>query len=95
MGAYQCIARNDVPPAVSRRIMLQVECELPIHMFDTTKDIFLIKVKPEVKVDNHVVGAPFGVNITLECLVEAFPSSVIHWERNIEGSSNPKFLMDG
>jgi len=27
MGAYLCIASNDVPPAVSKRITLTVECE--------------------------------------------------------------------
>ena len=26
MGAYLCIAQNGVPPAVSRRIILQVKC---------------------------------------------------------------------
>ena len=27
MGAYLCIAQNGVPPAVSRRIILQVKCK--------------------------------------------------------------------
>ena len=27
MGAYLCIARNDVPPTVSKRISLNVNCE--------------------------------------------------------------------
>ena len=27
MGAYLCIASNDVPPAVSKRITLNVNCE--------------------------------------------------------------------
>ena len=27
MGAFMCIARNNVPPAVSRRIVLNVQCE--------------------------------------------------------------------
>ena len=27
MGAYLCIAKNPVPPPVSKRIMLQVHCE--------------------------------------------------------------------
>ena len=30
MGAYLCIASNDVPPAVSKRIALNVNCELAI-----------------------------------------------------------------
>ena len=27
MGAYLCIATNGVPPSVSKRIILDVECE--------------------------------------------------------------------
>ena len=27
MGAYLCIASNDVPPAVSKRIYLHVQCK--------------------------------------------------------------------
>lgn len=27
MGAYMCIASNDVPPAVSKRIQLGIDCE--------------------------------------------------------------------
>ena len=27
MGAYMCIARNGVPPAISKRIQLNVDCK--------------------------------------------------------------------
>jgi hypothetical protein len=27
MGAYMCIAKNGVPPAVSKRIQLGIDCE--------------------------------------------------------------------
>ncbi len=27
MGAYLCIAQNGVPPSISKRIILTVECE--------------------------------------------------------------------
>ena len=30
MGAYLCIASNDVPPAVSKRVYLMVQCEFSI-----------------------------------------------------------------
>ena len=38
MGAYLCIAQNGVPPSVSKRIILTVECEyltavLGAHLF--------------------------------------------------------------
>jgi hypothetical protein len=29
MGAYLCIASNGVPPSVSKRMKVQVHCELP------------------------------------------------------------------
>lgn len=30
MGAYLCIASNGVPPSVSKRVLLRVQCELLI-----------------------------------------------------------------
>lgn len=33
MGAYLCIASNDIPPAVSKRIILNVNCEYVIILF--------------------------------------------------------------
>ena len=36
MGAYLCIAKNKVPPPVSKRIMLQVHCELLYDLFNNT-----------------------------------------------------------
>ena len=30
MGAYMCIARNGVPPAVSKRIELGIDCNISI-----------------------------------------------------------------
>lgn len=32
MGSYLCIASNDVPPAVSKRITLHVNCEYHFSM---------------------------------------------------------------
>lgn len=34
MGAYLCIASNDVPPAVSKRITLNVNCEFKCLYLD-------------------------------------------------------------
>ena len=33
MGAYMCIARNGVPPAVSKRIELGIDCEYLFRSF--------------------------------------------------------------
>ena len=35
MGAYLCIASNDVPPAVSKRIILNVNCEWTLLLLET------------------------------------------------------------
>ena len=42
MGAYLCIASNDVPPAVSKRIILNVNCE---HDNDLCTFICLFETK--------------------------------------------------
>ena len=44
MGAYLCIASNDVPPAVSKRVILNVNCKYNIN-----------QMKLVVKYRNNVV----------------------------------------
>ena len=29
MGAYLCIAKNEVPPAISKRVFIYVQCKKP------------------------------------------------------------------
>lgn len=41
MGAYLCIATNGVPPSVSKRIILDVECKLVNYYFSTSFFVFL------------------------------------------------------
>lgn len=38
MGAYLCIARNEVPPAVSKRVNLKVNCEYLTTFYNTLLD---------------------------------------------------------
>ncbi|XP_075210761.1 neurotrimin-like [Lycorma delicatula] len=64
MGSYLCIASNDVPPAVSKRVTLH------------------INFAPIASVRNQLVGSPLGAEVTLECLVEAFPSTINYWLKN-------------
>ncbi|XP_065222027.1 lachesin-like [Planococcus citri] len=66
MGSYLCIASNDVPPAVSKRITLHVN------------------FVPVIKVPNELVGAPLGTDVTLECIVEAFPYTINYWVKTTE-----------
>ena len=35
MGSFLCIAANNVPPAVSKRIMLNVNCKLTLQILET------------------------------------------------------------
>lgn len=39
-------------------------------------------VPPSVKAVNHVVGAPVGSHVLLECTVEVFPKPLNGWYRN-------------
>ena len=36
--------------------------------------------------NNNLVGAPLGDDVEIECLIEAFPESIIYWKRISAGS---------
>ena len=79
MGAYMCIARNGVPPAVSKRIELGIDCKISccvLHYYLT----FL--VSPMIWVPAQLVGAYHGDMVTLTCFVEAHPASLNYWEKD-------------
>ena len=82
MGAYLCIASNDVPPTVSKRISLNVNCEsynpTYIHIL-TLNDS---PVAPEILVPNQLLGYSFGATVVAECLVEAFPKTINYWMKH-------------
>ncbi|XP_076176742.1 lachesin isoform X2 [Ptiloglossa arizonensis] len=63
MGAYLCIARNEVPPAVSKRVYLRVN------------------FSPSAKVPNELLGSPLDTDVSLICLVEAYPKTINLWTR--------------
>jgi len=75
MGAFMCIARNNVPPAVSRRIVLNVHFQ------------------PKVWVHNQLVGAPLGHDVTIECVIEAYPKSITYWQKIEDGKE--KIILNG
>merc|ERR1712012_925284 len=70
-----CIANNNVPPAVSRRISLQVH------------------FKPSVWVPSQLVGAPLGTDVTIECVIEAFPKAITYWQKSQDGKE--KIILNG
>lgn len=115
MGAYLCIATNGVPPSVSKRIKVSVDCKysashrmefktsirntlriciilqlftsvlylyLRLLLFFYTCVLFL--VSPMVSIPHQLVGIPMYFNITLECFIEANPTSLNYWTRENE-----------
>ncbi|XP_053973282.1 lachesin-like [Hylaeus anthracinus] len=63
MGAYLCIARNEVPPAVSKRVYLRVN------------------FPPSAKVPNQLLSSPLDTDVSLICLIEAYPKTINLWTR--------------
>ncbi|KAH8334278.1 hypothetical protein KR059_008327 [Drosophila kikkawai] len=87
MGAYLCIASNGVPPSVSKRIKVSVDCELIArNLCRTFYDPLscVLSVSPMVWIPHQLVGIPMGFNITLECFIEANPTSLNYWTRENE-----------
>ena len=77
MGPYLCIASNGIPPSVSKRIMLIVHCKRFARPW-----LILIRsfpVAPMMEIQNQLVGAYEGQQITLECRSEAYPKSINYW----------------
>ena len=53
----------------------------------------LFSVRPKVWVYNQLVGAPLGTDVTIECVIEAFPKSITYWQKNLDGKE--KIIMSG
>jgi len=47
-----------------------------------TNCIFLVKVKPLIKVSNQLVAAPVNSDVLLQCYVESSPKALNTWYRN-------------
>ena len=52
MGAYMCIASNGIPPAVSKRIHLGIDCEI-FKLFSPDKMLFKNVSLLATKTRNH------------------------------------------
>lgn len=81
MGAYLCIAANDVPPAVSKRVFLNVQCEILIFLLprNFTQKFKFFPVAPNVTTPNYLFGAFERSNVEVECYVESSPRPVSYW----------------
>ena len=88
MGPYLCIASNGVPPTVSKRIILLVQCEFtkffyPLLGYQISYQLYQISaVPPSISVPNQLIGAQEGQRVTLECIFEAFPKPINYWTRD-------------
>lgn len=91
MGAYLCIASNDVPPAVSKRVILNVNCKYASILLSSMltrppassdQCFWLVSVAPSIKIPNQLLGAPLGTDVLLECHVEAYPNTINYWMKN-------------
>ncbi|KAG4079531.1 hypothetical protein HA402_005228 [Bradysia odoriphaga] len=83
MGAYLCIASNGVPPSVSKRIKVSVDCKCNLMMTKAKQfsQMYFSSVPPMIWIPHQLVGIPLTYNVTLECFVEAFPTSLNYWAR--------------
>ena len=97
-GAYLCIASNGVPPSVSKRILLEVECNEDFkNLLNSVKfqSIFFFAVPPIIFVPNQLVGSPLGVQVTFECKTEAQPKAITYWVHNEQMDPGPVLLSSG
>ena len=81
------VASNNVPPSVSRRIVVNVHCKRDFIKQSSvppskSNPVPLFTVNPIIQVHNQLIGAPIGSNITLDCLVEASPKPINYWARD-------------
>lgn len=84
MGVYLCLARSPVPPIMSKRFSVRVNCKLILLIIIIEGEnavcmIFSFPVKPQVQVENHYVGAPITKDVKLHCKIEASPRATFQW----------------
>ena len=66
MGAYLCIASNDVPPAVSKRVYLMVQCEFLLTICSIRHDKRShFSVPPSILPGLSVVGSAEGQKVAI------------------------------
>ncbi len=86
MGEYICIAQNGIPPAKSKSVTLQVNCEYDGVLPSPTMYVLLhicvqnfLSVKPQIFISENVFGAPRHTKITIACTIHAFPKAIAYW----------------
>ena len=82
MGEYFCIASNQASPTISKRVDLKVNCEY--HKYLLLRFVILVRslsVRPGISVANPSIHAREGRDVTLECVIEAYPRGINFWEK--------------
>lgn len=98
-GAYLCIAKNEVPPAVSKRVFLNVNCKAHcdfLHIPSINHFFLAAAVAPNVTILNeksvHVLERS---HIDVECIIEASPRArPAYWIKEPLGRSFHQSLTD-
>uniref|UniRef100_A0A182SIR5 Ig-like domain-containing protein n=1 Tax=Anopheles maculatus TaxID=74869 RepID=A0A182SIR5_9DIPT len=67
-GSYHCIASNGVPPTVSKRIIVTVNCAY-----------LGVPFQPIIRIPTRQYYAELGGRVILECHSEAQPNSINYW----------------
>lgn len=81
-GVYFCLASNGVPPTVSKKVRLYVDCK-PKSLFCKLKNLSLcFPVPPTLWISHQLIGASAGEAAELECLTAAHPPSLNFWTRD-------------
>ena len=89
MGFYLCIASNGYPPAVSKKVHLNVNCKKFRNNFVLSTNyffLFFISVRPIITVPEPRIHIRSGEDVSLECIFEFFPRGLIWWEKGNSGT---------
>ena len=86
LGAYLCIAKNGVPPSMSKRVFLYVQCKkrplkfvMPFPWLHVKQFYLWFPDPPKIIDHQGVVGVAFGSDVKVDCRVTAYPAPIIFW----------------
>lgn len=97
MGAYLCIASNGVPPTVSKRIMLVVNCEYIRDLLIRHNLTSFISVAPTIWTRYDTIYVGVGQKLMLECISESQPASINFWMKDkelLQGGTYESMIID-
>ena len=85
-GVYFCLASNGVPPTVSKKVRLYVDCKISLFnlsfQISFNKKYLFFSVPPTLWITHQSVPVSVGSSAELECLTAAHPPSLNFWSRD-------------